>query len=285
VALVTAPLPVLAAPAGDVIAEAKRLYQEGKGKYDTVDYEGAIDAWTQAYSMLPDDEVEIRSALAYNLAAAREKSFELTGDLVELKRARILLIKYISETKSIMEPGEKLDEMVRQADERLQAIDARLAEAEKAPKPAPKPEPGPSADPEPDQAEPATGTDPEPDPGEESKDEPGGKKGLLYAGVGVAAAGAAAAGVSAAFMARGKSMNDAVTGFADDEEARLAAIQRGNSSNTLAIALGATAGVLLTGGAVLIALGVKRGKKAEKNASVVPAVGPGHAGVVFMGRF
>src|SRR5262245_19291174 len=53
------------------IEDARKLYDRGRAKFETFDYLGAIELWTQAYEMLPDDDrySEIRARLMFNLAA------------------------------------------------------------------------------------------------------------------------------------------------------------------------------------------------------------------------
>ncbi|MEO1103398.1 MAG: ABC transporter substrate-binding protein, partial [Pseudomonadota bacterium] len=40
---------------GQNIERAKELYEKGKAKYDTFDYNGAIDSWTEALAIVPED--------------------------------------------------------------------------------------------------------------------------------------------------------------------------------------------------------------------------------------
>src|SRR5687767_132844 len=58
------------APGQPDMDEVKRIYASGKVKYETKNYDGAIDDWTTALGMLPNtpENREIRNDLVYNIA-------------------------------------------------------------------------------------------------------------------------------------------------------------------------------------------------------------------------
>ncbi len=89
----------------DTRAEAERLYNEGRARYETLDYTGAIELWTQAYSMVPesDEGRAIRAALVYNIAQAQEKAFDVDHDVVHLRQAKGLLERYLADFEALYE--------------------------------------------------------------------------------------------------------------------------------------------------------------------------------------
>ncbi|RMG99896.1 MAG: hypothetical protein D6705_01895 [Deltaproteobacteria bacterium] len=119
-------------PANANIEEVRRLYQEGRARYETLDYAGAVELWTKAYAMvepIPENR-EIRNNLVYNIAAAKEKQFELEGDVTYLKQARGLLERYVEEYKALYEPTEEAKAEVAKAEAKIAQIDAMIAKAE-----------------------------------------------------------------------------------------------------------------------------------------------------------
>jgi hypothetical protein len=116
------------------MAEVKKIYDEGKAKYDTLDYSGAIEAWTRAYGMVPaqDDYREARNDLAYNIATAQEKAFDIDHKVEHLRQARGLLVSFVEEYKKLYEPTEEAKAEVARVKERIAALDTRIAAAEQA---------------------------------------------------------------------------------------------------------------------------------------------------------
>ena len=78
--------------------EVKRVYGEGKAKYATKDYDGAIADWTRALGMLPetDENLEVRNDLVYNVATAQEKAYEIDKDVTRLRKAKALLEDFLA---------------------------------------------------------------------------------------------------------------------------------------------------------------------------------------------
>ncbi len=133
-----APVALAAGPSGAKssntnIEEVRRLYQEGRARYETLDYAGAVELWTKAYAMvepIPENR-EIRNNLVYNIAAAKQKQFDLEGDVTYLKQAKGLLERYVEEYKALYEPTEEARAEVAKAEEKIAQIEAQIQEAEK----------------------------------------------------------------------------------------------------------------------------------------------------------
>lgn len=109
------------------IERARKLYDKGRAKFETFDYVGAIDLWTQAYEMLPDEEryADIRARLMFNLAAARLEAFDIDEKISHLRQAQRLMDIYVDS----LGPGHEED--AKEAEQWQQRIADRLAQAER----------------------------------------------------------------------------------------------------------------------------------------------------------
>src|SRR5687768_1890321 len=71
-----------AAPAkasDELNAKISALAQEAQTRFETADYAGAIELWTQAYAALPNEPAydKRRNVLAYQIAQACVEAYEL----------------------------------------------------------------------------------------------------------------------------------------------------------------------------------------------------------------
>ncbi len=131
------PVPALAAAGPSAskssnIKEVRRLYREGRARYETLDYAGAVELWTKAYAMvepIPENR-EFRNNLVYNIAAAKEKQFELEQDVTYLKQAKGLLERYVEEYKALYEPTEQAKAEVAKAEAKIAEIQAKIEQHE-----------------------------------------------------------------------------------------------------------------------------------------------------------
>ena len=121
------------------LAEAKQLYEQGRAKFETFDYEGAVELWTQAYAKLPEDAVGVRNAMVYNIATAQEKAYEVDKDVQHLRQAALLLQTYVENYKAIFKKTPETKAEVAKAEERIKAINERIAAAERGDAPAAAP--------------------------------------------------------------------------------------------------------------------------------------------------
>ncbi|MCA9655119.1 MAG: hypothetical protein H6712_32795 [Myxococcales bacterium] len=120
------------APAEDAaLAESRALYDEGKARFDTFDYEGAVDLWTKAYAKLPEDNAGVRNAMVYNIATAQEKAYDVDKDLQHLRQAVLLLQSYIKNYKAIYKRTPETEAEVQKAENRIAALQERIARAER----------------------------------------------------------------------------------------------------------------------------------------------------------
>lgn len=120
-ALVTAP--------GDPDVEARALFEDGQAKYDTHDYDGAIEAFTAAYARAEQIEdaalrEEALARLGFNLARAHVSAYDIDHDGEHLVLARRLLADFRGHERGL---GRDPD-----TDTDVQRLEAELAERERA---------------------------------------------------------------------------------------------------------------------------------------------------------
>jgi hypothetical protein len=136
VVLATATPPRLAraavaiAPDDGDLQRAERLYAEGVAAYETHDYEGAADKWTESYAALPEDAAGHRNQMVYNIATAQEQAYEVDKDLQHLRQARLLLASYVDNYKQMYEKTPETKAEVHRANDRIRALDDRIAGVE-----------------------------------------------------------------------------------------------------------------------------------------------------------
>jgi tetratricopeptide (TPR) repeat protein len=251
------------------LAAAKAAHEEADAKYNTADYQGAIDAWQRAYAALPrtPESNTYRTLINYNIAAAYEKLFDLDGKVSHLKQAKVLLEKFEESIAEIYADAPADGEAERaQVQEKLRRIEKRIAEAEgrtsgAATEPEPKPEPVPD----------------EPGPREKK---PG--RGLIIGGGVLVGLGVGALAGMVPALVIGERENDIADLDPNDYEERGAQFEGGRRANRGAIAAGVLAGVFVGAGIALIVVGAKR--RSAKTA-FAPSIGPRGAGLSIHGRF
>ncbi|MBX7078481.1 MAG: hypothetical protein K1X88_04770 [Nannocystaceae bacterium] len=115
------------------LTEVKNVYNGGKAKYQTKDYDGAIADWTKALGMLPETEgnLEVRNDLVYNIATAQEKAFDIDQNVTRLRKAKSLLQDFLTTYKLLNDPDERTIAEFKRVNERIAQLDVRIAEAEK----------------------------------------------------------------------------------------------------------------------------------------------------------
>lgn len=246
------------------VEEAKALFTEGAGKFETADYAGAIELWTEAYSIVPNrpEYAPIKAKLIANLASAQERAYAVDAELRHLNQARILLESYREVIDDIYTSSIEREKELAWVTERVGKIDAELkavAEREDAAR----------------------------KKAEQGDRKPG--QGLMIGGGVLVGLGAAGLGVMVGGMVMGQGANDIADIPTDDLDAREARFSRGRTGNALAIAGGAGGAVLIGTGVALLIVGMKKKKAAGADeapqAVLVPALGRGSAGVGLVGRF
>ena len=130
------------------LRRAEDLFRKGSTLYEATEYLGAIAAFTEALAIvqdLPDAPVGTKLSLLYNIAAAREKQYEIDRDPQHLRQALQLYRRYEAESADV---GDQLDAGARRMriEKMLRELDATKNDSIQAPSP-PLPLPRPrSAD-------------------------------------------------------------------------------------------------------------------------------------------
>jgi hypothetical protein len=273
------PAMVMAAPEPESEGKAKEsvdpetIFRRGQAKYETADFNGAIELWTEAYALVEPipENATIKALLIYNLAQAHIKAYELDDDGIHLKQAQQLLRSFESNLELLYDDGKQLEEERAKVQELLTEIDAKIAAHE--PEPEEDKPPPPDVEPEDD--------DPEQDPRASHPGTPLVIAGGVVTGLGaLAGVGAIVGGLVAS------SSNDISDLEPDDLQGREDRFATGIAGNGLALAGGIGAGVLLPTGIALMVVGILRNKKARGgNTAFVPTIGRGSVGFGISGRF
>lgn len=272
--------PEAPAPAADpqqdaAMARSKALHGEGRSAYELTDYATALEKFSAAYTELPvrPDTKSIRAAIVYNVGITQLRIFELDGDIVHLRRAQVLLNKYLDDYTAAEGVDARTSESTKKERDLLAQIDDELvkAEAVAAARAAPA-EPDPVAADPPAEA-PITDT------------EPAKRKANILIGVGGASLGLGVVGLSlfGAGAALGRRAENAILDNPDANMQRPQDLADGRSANTLTIAGAIAGGVFTTAGVALLAVGLLRRKRARGGSRL--SVAPLGHGVALGGRF
>jgi hypothetical protein len=252
------------------LERARSLYERGRGKFETFDYIGAIEFWTQAYTELPetDEFASIRAKLMFNIAAARLSAFEIDDNIAHLRQAKRLMDLYVDSI------GDATDEEAADARAWQEKISARLTEAEAERK---KNQPATKAPPR---------AEPGPDPKEVRRARIFTIAGATTLSVGVAALGAMAGGLIWGERLRSDGASRAgEPGTNADDLGDV--VDKGKTANAMALGTGIAGGVLIGAGIGLLVYGLVKTKKLGGGGqrAVVPVAAPGFVGVSGRWRF
>lgn len=106
------------------------MFEHGRAKYDTFDYEGAIDVWQQAMAKVPQSQAGVRNAMVYNIALAQEKAFDVDKDVAHLRQAVLLLEQWVGSYKAMFKKTPETDAEVGKAQQRIEGLNARIKRIE-----------------------------------------------------------------------------------------------------------------------------------------------------------
>lgn len=261
------------------LTEVKSIYDRGKAKFDTFDYGGAVELWTQAYALLGDtaEERQIKNALVYNIATAQERAYEIEHDVARLRQATALLRKYVEEYKALYQATPEGRAEVQRVETRIAELELRIGQAESEGAP-------PAAATE---AEPAT---PAPRRTNLERERKLAVRELLRndpdiapryrAGRGMIIGGSVALGVGAVMFLGFISAVATYPGDYDD-------LSRWRRNAWIGV--GTVSSALVVGGAVLLGLGIPMRQRASRDANAkvawTPVLTPTGAGMRFVARF
>ena len=255
------------------VEQAQQLFDEGAAKFETADYIGAIELWTEAIGLVPQlpQYAPIKAKLIANIAAAQERAYLVDKEVSHLNQAKILIERYRSGLEEIY-----LDELEREkelawANARLEKIDAELAAVAER-------EAAERAAAERAAAEAAEAAKPRRPPGQ----------GLMIAGGVIGGLGVGGLAVMISGMVIGNKNDDISDLPTNDFDTRADRFRMGRLGNTLAIAGGVGGGVLLGAGVALLVVGLKKKRAAGQETAgvtVVPIFDATQTGLGLAGRF
>lgn len=280
--------------AEDPLARVSELAQEAQTRYETADFSGAIDLWTQAYAALPDEPAyaQQRSVLAYQIAQACVEAYAIDPQLVYLRKAEKLFDSY----RATIDPADR--ETAEDVQKTLDELRSKIAEAEaRAAASGDAEMQAELAAAERELAEKMAREEAERRRREQedaarraaAEGEVKRYKGLTIAGAAVAAWGAASLGVMAFGLARGSKVDErgeSLVKAGDPDPAELRdLLNQGTTANKLAIAFGAVGGALIVTGVGLVAAGTAGYRRARRDLAVAPGWLPGGGSLSVRFRF
>jgi hypothetical protein len=255
------------------VAAFEADFTAGQARFDSGDYLAAVDQWIAAAARLPEVTAHRQHRLAvyqyvadaYARGLADETGAEPLGAAVAALDAYCEGFTRAYGTESPLDP--KIDRI--RADLRGR-LDLALASQPQTERPAPgalRPAP----------------VDPRPAPKPWKGLTSGG--GVLL-GLGIGAAALAAVGAIRGHDLEHRFDDPANACALADRQGQCADIYAdGERSNAMAIAGAVIAPLLLAGGTTLLVLGLRRRASARARHALTPALGPGFAGLQFVGRF
>jgi hypothetical protein len=265
-------LPAVDEPAEDpALARARELYEQGEARFATADYFAAIELWTQAFTMVPDtaDSARIQAELIYDIATAREKAFEVSGDITHLRQAKLLMEDYVETIPQLYADEAEAEAERARITTRLNGIVARIDQV--------------GRQRERDRTASQRETGPQRDDAQTRR-----SRAMIASGAALLVVGAGGLSMMTAGLVVGRRANDISDLEASAIDDRREQFRRGRTGNSLAIAGGVVGGVFALGGAVLVGLGASQRRR---NLAVAPhslglwSWGRGRFGVALRGRF
>ncbi len=261
---------VAPSPSAEEPVDIGALWQQAQARMDTSNYDEAIALMTRVYDAiaLDPEAAALRLRVQWALHQAHLGAYGVDRESSHLFVARDLLQKY---RDALPESEQQQREAAVAA---LADVEAKIAALE--PEPGPEPQPQPQPEPEP-QPQPQPQPDVQP-PEPIIIERPANARPLIIGGA--VTAGLSLVGLG--LMAGGLGLANAAVGvFETDPEQRADARRDITRGNTLAIAGGVAGGVLLVGGGLVLALGLRR--RAQSRGAL--SLGPGPLGASWRLRF
>lgn len=251
----------LVAEQADELAHAKNLYRQGKAKFETMDYLGAIELWTNAYGEIPatSEYSDIQARFLYNIARARMRAYAMDGDMLHLKQAKGLLERYLQTLGEDSHGETQASTEVQQVKDILGQVTSDLHAAEQAAV-------GKAKDEKNEQHLPPVQAVENIDRDHEKKQ---GRKLLISGGVLFGSSVGLFAAMTVGLLQGKKAERDGQSIDQSIPASELADIhQRGQTANTLALATGIGGGILGVSGIVVMAVGGKKLSKSKQRVDV-----------------
>lgn len=270
-------------------SEVERLYLQGQERMDESDYRGAAESWTRLLGVLPEsgENQATRESVIISILDAYMKAYnglvDESGnkDISHLRAAKTTLDRYYSDFKSTHGDRVAVSDAVQ---EHAALLERTLERAQ-------------------DEQRRNSDTVPPPPPPDERKGDDGGKPkvvvvttnngtGLIVGGAVVAAMGLGALAMIPVGVVRGNTAEGdyerSIPGSPEQQRAEF----DGHQADDILIAGAVLAPILLAGGSVMIAFGVKARKKWQRDQQNLfstvrpaPVLTRSYAGFTLQGRF
>lgn len=269
-------------PSPEQMVEAEVLFRDGTVKYESADYDGAIESFTSALGIMTANHGDeaTRLTLLYNIAMAHEKQFMIDQDVTHLRQAKTLYERYLEFAQKTGNLGDELDIESKLAHLNTQLKIHSEIQENKTKAEGPPPLPPPVTD---------VGTDSGPDPDWKKPRNLG--IGLVASGGAITIGGVVLAVLGSQFEGKAQTQVDSLAdqgipmdhpAWAEGEEFVASEKRRG----TIFMGVGSSVAVV---GAVGVGMGtyylVKSKRLREGRVTAMPALSPGFAGVQISGKF
>jgi len=117
---------------------ARELYTEGESLYSAADYNGAIDKFTEALTLVSKhgsvQDAQVRGLIMFNIAKAHIEAYEVDTQLNHLRQARSIYKRFVTEGEAAGYQATDISEAKAEI-ERLEIRIAEIEEEQKAPEP------------------------------------------------------------------------------------------------------------------------------------------------------
>ncbi len=108
------------------LERARELYELGHACFETFDYEGAVQMWTEAYAEVPPQADWIRNRIVYNIATAQQQAYDVDRDIGHLRQAVLLLEQYATDYERLHEDGPETRAELDKAHARIDELSERI---------------------------------------------------------------------------------------------------------------------------------------------------------------
>ena len=237
--------PAVGADADPVAQDTRELFDKAATEYETSDYNGAVDTYTEAYSRsfsIEDEALRgrVQAAILFNLARAHSKAYALDQSAEHLRQTVDLLGKYLEQTADLQDKQDA-EQLLDEAEFELERLE-RESQREGRNNPVP------------------------PLGQKDTSSKPGAMEitGFTFIGLGVVGGGVAIAG---AVLSQQATKDHEAGPTLED---RNSAETQGKRANTLIVAGAVSAGLLIGAGAVLAAAGRKKRTRVSPSAWLTP---------------
>lgn len=113
-------------PDEPALERARELYELGHARFETFDYEGAVQMWTEAYAEVPANADWIRNRMVYNIATAQQRAYDVDRDIGHLRQAVLLLEHYVTDYERLHDDAPEAQAELDKAHARIDALSERI---------------------------------------------------------------------------------------------------------------------------------------------------------------